>query len=208
MKHVVLAGVCCVLSVSAALVTLALKGVSVHAVLDSLVLLPSRVFAQNRNWFYAPQFSPLSIAWGLAGLGIALTFLRNKPVLYGRDWRRLLLIKSAFSAFALIAMPLRPDFLPLAGGFAWLVLFPADAEGSGSTFPRKVLCSVAVMQTLYAYPGLREPGNVHSMSIADNRNCLCCRFPEVACDTSSKASLDCRQIQSSKDRRAMLHRYL
>jgi hypothetical protein len=141
------------LVVAAVIGVLTAQRVSVHTVLDSLLYLPSRVFAQNRNWFISPKFSPLWIIWALGGLVGAFLLLRKQPDARPEEQRRLFLFKTAFSALALITIPLRPDMLPLAGAFVWLVLFPPWLyETDGQLFPRILLCIISAMQTLYAYP--------------------------------------------------------
>jgi hypothetical protein len=152
-RDAVLAAGGCALSVAIMIAILSLQGVSVHAILDSVLFLPSRVFAQNRNWFIAPRFSPLWMIWALTGFVAALVLLRKQPDGSVGQSRHLVLFKTVFSAVALITIPLRPDYLPLAGPFAWLVLFPSSAQGTATpTFSRTLLCSVTVMQTLYGYP--------------------------------------------------------
>src|SRR5581483_1823370 len=132
---------------------LAVSGVSFRAAADSLVLLPMRVFAQNRNWYFLPKFSPVWCLWALLGFGTAIVLLRDWRTDRVADSRRLPIVKLVFSMLFVACIPLQIDLFPAAGAFAWLVLLPGRQPGTDQqVFPRVVLCSLAVMQSLYAYP--------------------------------------------------------
>jgi hypothetical protein len=141
----------CAFMVAAATVVLAAQRVSLPAALDSMVFLPARIF--RRNWYYPPHLSGLWMVWALLGIGAAIWMLREQPVPGSPQWRRLLLLKTTFTAAALAAIGLKSDMFPLVAPFAWLVLFnPVQTDRDAQEFPRTLLYFVTVMQTLYAYP--------------------------------------------------------
>jgi hypothetical protein len=133
---------------AATLAILTVQKVSASAISESLMLLPSRVFA--RNWFFSPGLSPLCAIWALAGIGLALVAVRNPtPV----AWRRLVLFKAGFTVIALLLTCMQRDLLVFVTPFCWLVMIPQDRRNDEAQgFPRALLGISAVVQTLYGFP--------------------------------------------------------
>ena len=131
---------------------LTMTRVSLGAVADSLVYLPSRVFAHDPNWYVPPKFSAYWILWASLGALTAIALLRDWSSNGGVDSRRLAVVKLVFSAAGILFIPLRIDLVPAAGSFAWLVLLRPKQFEADPIFPRVVLCALTVMHSLYGYP--------------------------------------------------------
>jgi hypothetical protein len=153
LRDLIVAAAGCALMIAGVMAIMVAQGVSLSAILDSVVLLPTRVHAQSRNWFHAPRFSAAWIGWALLGLGFSIHTAWSRPAPKSPQFRRLLLLKAVFTAAASAAILLHADLFPMVAPFAWLVLLKSSpADQDTQEFPRTVLCSVTVMQTLYGYP--------------------------------------------------------
>jgi hypothetical protein len=142
-----------ILTAAAVFCVLAAQHVSFDVVLESLVFLPSRIYTQDRNR-YLPHRIPAACALlGLAGAAVAVYAVRTRRPLH--------LFKAVFSIAAVALFLLGADLLPVVAPFAWLVLCHAnDEDRDAQEFPRTVLCSLAVIQTLYAYPIYGSQGDL------------------------------------------------
>ncbi len=151
----------CAVTVALGLAWLALQGTSLALVFDSLVLLPSRVIVEGRNWYIGPRFSPFWIIWGALGLALAtFTTRRTSSGAFAAE-TLLLPLKTVFAVATLWAVSLHIDLLPFAVPFVWLVLYNPDPERRESqALSRSLLCSVAVIQSLYGYPVYGSQGYV------------------------------------------------
>src|SRR5207302_10056038 len=70
-----------------------------------------------------------------------------------RSWFNLMAGKTVFSVAAMPIAFVPEGLLTFVTPFAWLLLIkPGDEDGDTQTFPRGLLCTLTVMQTLYAYP--------------------------------------------------------
>ena len=156
------------------------QGISPHSILNSLVLVNLRV-SVNQGLCYLPvTLRRLWIPWIVTGLGVAAFFVRNgiQVESVARRVSYLKLILGPFSAagvgpFSAAGvlfqqlpstyqhLPLMFQQLPLIFQqslpsivpFSWLILYaPTQETRSSQAFPRTLLCSIAVLQILYAYP--------------------------------------------------------
>jgi len=101
--------------------------------------------------------------WALAGLLAAAYIAWKQPVPGSESWRRLFLLKTAFSFGAIILVPLwmRDYLLTYVTPFAWLVLFnPNNQLREAQAFPRAFLCILTVVQTIYAFPAAGSQNNL------------------------------------------------
>lgn len=130
----------------------AFQGTSPYQILDALVLAN---VSFNTSWYFPVPLGPFWIAWGIAGAATAFLFARVRQV-------RPEAVAAAKLLFGLGVLSIRVSPWPVVLlGFAtplcWLVLFPARTSSEGGeserdTIPRALLCVIAVLQTLYAYP--------------------------------------------------------
>ena len=65
---------------------------------------------------------------------------------------KVLNLKLAFSIFAMAAIYFLMLPFRLVLPFCWLILYGGRENGESSSFPRALLCTASVIQTLYAYP--------------------------------------------------------
>jgi hypothetical protein len=126
-----------------------LRGSTVHALFEWLILIPRRDFSQH--WALPVNIHPVALAWAVAGLVLAVCVSRR---LIADRW--LAMIKIAFGASVLLmcAIDRWGALLNLATPFLWLVAArPADA-GAPATYAqsRALLAVLGVIQVLYAYP--------------------------------------------------------
>jgi hypothetical protein len=133
--------------------TLIFQGTSLHQILDALVLSHIAVNISNPFWYYPIPLGAFWIAWGIAGAATAFLFARARQV------HPEAIVAAAKFLFGLGVLSIRVSRWPLvlfgfATPFCWLVvLFPArTATGGRETVARTVLCVIAMLQTLYAYP--------------------------------------------------------
>jgi hypothetical protein len=153
-RDCLLSAVGCALTVAVTMAVLAAQGVSMGVVLDSLVFLPYRISVRHHNWYHAPPgSSPAWALWAAVGLGLALYTVWKRPSPGSPEWRHLLRIKAALTPVMVVAIPLRLNLLALVTPFAWLVLFhPDEKDQEAQSFPRTLLCTVTILQTLIGFP--------------------------------------------------------
>ncbi len=137
------------------LLVLTWQKVPIPATLDMLVLRHARFNVGQRFWYKAVELSRMWGAWALAGLGAAI--LVNRAMQSG--WKggvcRLLPpFQVLFGGTGLvIAMAAPKLLLGFATPFCWLLLYPRSNEAPRRrSHARILLCTAAVLQTLYAYP--------------------------------------------------------
>ena len=147
--------------------------ISPHSILNSLVLVNLRISVNQGLYYFPMTLRRLWIPWIVTGLGVAAFFARNRiqPESVARRVSYLKLILSPFSAAGVgpfsaagvlfQQLPLLFQQLPLIFQqslpsivpFSWLILYaPTQETRSSQAFPRTLLCSIAVLQILYAYP--------------------------------------------------------
>src|ERR1035437_7086513 len=143
-------------AVTCALVLLVLvwQGVPMPATLDMLVLRHARFHVSQGFWYKPVELGRVWIAWAMAGLGAAILVAR--AVQSGeKTLDRLLtpfqvLFGGAGLLIALVVPTLLLGFVP---PFCWLLLYPPSDDTPPRHAPARILlCTAAVLQTLYAYP--------------------------------------------------------
>ena len=134
-------------------VLIEVQGISPHSILNSLVLVNLRISVSEGLWYRPVRLPWIWTPWILAGLGIALVFVRNGAQNERRK-RQLLYLKLILGPLSSAGLLFfRQSLLGSVTPFSWLVLYsPTEESGSSQSFPRTLLCSVAGLQTLYAYP--------------------------------------------------------
>jgi hypothetical protein len=126
-----------------------LRGSTVHALFEWLILMPRRAYSQL--WAIPANIHPLALAWAVAGLIFAVCVSQR---LVPDRW--LALVKLAFGACVLLMCATNRwgKLLNFATPFIWLVAArPADSGAPARyTQARALLAVLGVIQVLYAYP--------------------------------------------------------
>jgi hypothetical protein len=127
-------------------------GSGLNATLHALVLDSFTKYGDLGDWFAALPAEPGWLPWIVIGLAAAIFFSRDTEE-KGQIKDCLLYFKLALSVVTVVALYFGTAPFKLVLPFCWLVLYdhPEDASSS-NTFPRTILCTVTVLQTLYAYP--------------------------------------------------------
>ena len=133
------------------LLIIELHGTPFSDILWSLVLQHLKTNVEQAFWYFPLILGRRWIVWALAGLAAAVTLTaaaRKDRKLNGLlAWAKLL-----FGLVALgLAWAVPSNLIGFVTPFCWLVLFPPPGEETPS-FPRMLLCTTTVLQTLYAYP--------------------------------------------------------
>jgi hypothetical protein len=138
------------------LASIVAQDISLGAMINSLLVLPARVFAQNRDWYYPPPLSAIWLPYALAGLCLGIyaaarasALARNLPE--SSDGRWLAGLKAFVGLSGFLAICIHVPLLPLIGPFSWLLLY-GTSDAKWQTLPRALLCTVGLLQTLYGYP--------------------------------------------------------
>jgi hypothetical protein len=142
-----------VLTFAAIILVLIAQGTSLRAMLNSLLLLPLRV-SVGGPWYAPVALSTKWLYWVFSGMGAAgwVAFsMKDKG-----NWsaKCLFPVKLLFG-LGIIAALFSNNYshlLALATPFCWLVLYPLPGNAPRLVFSRTLLCTTAVIQTLYAYP--------------------------------------------------------
>ncbi len=131
---------------------LKLQGVGFSALLHALVLDSLSTFVNQRSWYFALPVDSRWLPWILGGL-VAAIFVSWRPSETEETERRLIYLKLGMASCVVVAMYFRAPLYSVVTPLCWLVLLgrPRGREDS-SAFPRTLLCSLTVLQTLYAYP--------------------------------------------------------
>jgi hypothetical protein len=89
----------------------------------------------------------------IAAIATALYFMGNDRRKHAVE-PQLYYLKLIFALLAgVVVFGLNHSLLGFVTPFCWLVLYaPSNSDGDVQAFPRALLCSVTVLQTLYAYP--------------------------------------------------------
>ena len=143
--------------VAVLLVLVAGERVSPYSILNSLVLTNLRVSVNQGVWYEPLRLSRVWVPWIFAGLAGAV-FVRvvDQNDRIARFLFYLKFMLGPLSTASLVFFLWQPfsttGLLPIAP-FCWLVLYAPTMESQASqSFARTLLCSVTVIQTLYAYP--------------------------------------------------------
>ncbi len=135
------------------LLVLVWQGVPMQATLDMLVLDHVRINISQGFWYSAVVLGRIWIAWAMAGIGAAIMVsraVRRRP----ESVPSLLApFQILFGAIGLLFASFAPGLLlGFVTPFCWLLMCPPADRAPRQTHARILLCTAAVMQTLYAYP--------------------------------------------------------
>lgn len=159
--------------------------ITLNAILYSLVSANFRVSVNAGNWYTPLRLHWIYVPWIMAGFLVGVFYLKN-----GNERRKnyfLLFLKFIVPSLAALSLLLGRSILDCVTPFCWLILCvpqnrtqspertirspDMESQPNGSSLPpsqlaRTILCSVAVLQTLYAYPiAGRMPGFVDVLLI-------------------------------------------
>jgi len=142
-------------AVTFALVLLILvrQGVPMQATLDMLVLDHIRINVSQGFWYSAVVLGRIWIAWALAGVGAAMLVFATVCRRPDSVASLLAPFQILFGAIGLLLASFVPSFLlGFVTPFCWLLMCPPPEPPPRQTHARILLCTAAVLQTLYAYP--------------------------------------------------------
>jgi hypothetical protein len=135
------------------LITIA-QGTSPQKMLDRLVLAHLRI-SVGGLWYSPVSLTAKWLCWAFSGVAAAgwVAFSRKSS----GDWssKCLFPIKLLYGVGVIATLFLvnASQVFAFATPFCWLLLYPLPENGvSRLVFPRTLLCTTAVIQTLYAYP--------------------------------------------------------
>ncbi len=130
------------------------QGVPMTATLNMLVLDHIRISVSQGFWYKAVELGRAWIAWAIAGLGAAILVTRTMRSGQESVYRLLAPFQILFGGAGVLIALVRPDLLlGFVTPFCWLPLCArADHAPRWQTHARILLCTVTVLQTLYAYP--------------------------------------------------------
>jgi hypothetical protein len=155
------------------ILVLKVQGIVLTRVLHALVLDSLGTFVNQRAWYLPLPVQPMWLLWIVSGLAAAGFFCWNikaadrmedrlvdLKILLATFTVGILLLRITIFAFATplleIVQPLFalvPPIFALVPPFCWLVLYGgSENKNEAHAFPRTLLCTVTVMQMLYAYP--------------------------------------------------------
>ncbi len=139
-------------SLAGALLTLKIQGSSLSAVWYWLVLANLRVSVNQGYWSPVPVSRLWIVSMGAGA--VSVLYFTWKSLRKDEIEPQLHYLKLTFAVLAgMVVFVLHHSLLGFVTPFCWLVLYaPSDASGTVGAFPRTLLCSVTVLQTLYAYP--------------------------------------------------------
>jgi hypothetical protein len=143
--------------VAVLLVLIVGERVSPYSILNSLVLVNLRVSINQGLWYAPLILRRLWIPWIFAGLGGAIFVSKaaqNDDIERSLFYLKLILGPLSAAGVVFLGQSLKWGALIAAvAPFSWLVLYaPTEEVQTSQSFPRTLLCSVTVIQTLYAYP--------------------------------------------------------
>jgi hypothetical protein len=142
------------MTVAAVLLVLIVQGVSVYASWSSLVLLQLKINVYQRFWYVPVALGRIWLPWAFLGFVAAVVFSTEKLAGLKNRGELLALLKLFVGAVTLIVAFWEPRLvLGFVTPFCWLLLCrPTEDPEIPVSFPRILLCSIAILQTLYAYP--------------------------------------------------------
>ncbi len=146
------------------------RGTTLHGLVHSLVELNVKIDLIRQDWYSPLPFRPVAIPLALVGLVASVIFawLAKRPA--NQTYELLALVKLIFGSIALLLVAVfafTATFLPsdplgrtwpgmvpgFVTPFCWLLLYqPSEEMDSQQPFPRTLLCNIAVLQLLYAFP--------------------------------------------------------
>ena len=155
LTDIVIATASFIVTVAGVLLILLLHGISMNSIFYSLVLSNFKVSVSSGFWYMPLLLGWKFVAWAIVGLSCALLFVWKRfhedESLWESQIAWLKISVALISATAVLL--LKYSLFPVVAPFVWLVLYdPSQPETQLSRFPRTLLCSAAVFQTLYAYP--------------------------------------------------------
>jgi hypothetical protein len=130
------------------------RGTTLHGLIDCLLLRPSKM---AEVFFWPPLIGRCSVAITVLALILALADARECAKGLAPSPRRndmFALLKGLFGILVLLPLPHFTTLVRFGAPFLWLALRPpfAPVPGGGGSLSRLVLCFLAVLQTLIAYP--------------------------------------------------------
>jgi hypothetical protein len=143
-----------VLTFAAIVLTLLAQGSSLEGMLYSLLLLHLKVSGMGL-WYIPAHLSPIWLPWAFSGMSVAGWFTFSMKSGMTQRTEVLVPIKLIFGlgVFASLLSDNGSHLFLFAAPFCWLLLYPRSEDGPSSLpFLRTLLCTTAVIQTLYAYP--------------------------------------------------------
>jgi hypothetical protein len=150
----------CIVGVSFALTFAAIvlftmaQGSSPHSMLDRLVLQHLKV-SVGGLWYAPVSLTAKWLCWAFSGMAVGGWVAFSKKNSGNLSSRCLFSIKLLYGVGTIAALFLinGSQLFAFATPFCWLVLYPLPENGvSRLVFPRTLLCTTAVIHTLYAYP--------------------------------------------------------
>ena len=139
---------------AATLLVLVARGVPLSRVFTMLVLKHLSLNVTLGTWYLPVDLGRIWIAWAMAGTCAAMLVTRDIHRGEGRVSRLLPPFRAWFGGTGLLIAFVSPGLLlGFVTPFCWLLLCPpTDHAQSRLIHARVLLCTVTVLQTLYAYP--------------------------------------------------------
>jgi hypothetical protein len=135
------------------LITIA-QGSSPQMMLDRLVLEHLRI-SVGGLWYTPVSVTAKSLCWAFIGMAAAgwIAFSRKNSDTWSSKFLFPIKLLYGLGIIAAVFSVNGSRQFAFATPFCWLVLYPLPENGvSRLVFPRTLLCTTAVIQTLYAYP--------------------------------------------------------
>ena len=130
------------------------QGSSLQSMLDRLVLLHLRI-SVGGLWYAPVSLSAKWLYWALSGMAAAgwVAFSMKNKGHWSSEYFFPIKLLFGLGIIAALFSTNRSQLLAFATPFCWLLLYPLPESGvSQLVFSRTLLCTTAVIQTLYAYP--------------------------------------------------------
>jgi hypothetical protein len=140
------------ITLTGVIVALKVRGVSANATLHALVLDSLTTYVNRGSWYLPLPSDHRWLPWIVGGLCAAL-FLSRDAARKVQIENEQLYLKLALAVLTVLALFSGKLLLWLVLPYCWLVLYgDGGSRDSSNTFLRTLLCVVAVLQSLYAYP--------------------------------------------------------
>jgi hypothetical protein len=136
---------------AAVIVALKMQGTDLNAALHALLLDSLTAYVLRGAWYVPLPADPGWLALTVVSLAAAIYLSWDGSEKVQKE-DKVLKLKLAFSIFALAAIYFLMLPFRLVLPFCWLNLYGGRENGESSSFPRALLCTATVIQTLYAYP--------------------------------------------------------
>jgi hypothetical protein len=146
------------LTLGAAMLVMAVQHVGFATLMDMLVFKHVSLSVNQRTYYLALDLGWIStlrgwMAWSLAGLCAAVLAARAKKAGVARLPQLLASAQFLVGGLGLCyALALPKLLVPFVTPFCWLLLYPPQPADARDLRARILLCTAAVLQTLYAYP--------------------------------------------------------